>query len=273
MRKTILVFIFFITALSGFAQRIFTVGVLPFEASGEGVYPGDAAEAARLIQTELSPITTLTILPAEQAANGDYLIKGQLTLRNNQIVLSATITQASTGRTLNTVREQGSSLSAISMFSICAQLTDYIPYPGDFLGKWQSTIDTNDGPVTCIMVFRSDRKAEVEQYDTWEHNGTNSLKYQAIGSGTYTYAGYRRRNVTSGGTTALSDAVASINLKLEDALPKYITVAAGGLRILFDESHSSFEFVYGGLPCGDNHSGPSVYPGERVFYTRFSKIQ
>ena len=274
MKKTVLVFIFFITALSVFGQRIYTVGVLPFEASGEGVSPGVASEAERLIRDELSPVTTLTVLPAAQAAEGEYLINGQISFRNNQIALTATITQASTGKTLNTVREQGSSLNAISMSSVCAQLCDYIPYPAYITGKWQSTINTNDGPVTCILEFRPDRTATAEQYDTWEHKGTNLLKYQAIGTGTYSFTGYHiPRTVTVEGRRILVNAAFGINLTLEDALPKYNIVNVTGSRILFNDTRSGFEIVNGGIPCGDNYTGPSVYPGEKLFYTGFSKIR
>jgi len=220
----------------------------------------------------------LTILTENQARGGEYLIQGQISRissgQNNQIVLSATIQQASSGRTLNTAREQGQSLSAIPIFSFCVQLADYIPYTNHLLGKWQSTIDMVDGPVTCILELHPDRTVQVEKYETWEHNGTNSLKYQAIGTGTYTFMGYHlRRAVTVGGRRIITDAALGITMTLEDALPKYNTVSVSGLRMVFDESKRSFELVTGGLPCGDNFTGPSVYPSASVFYTRFTKIQ
>lgn len=273
MKKLTLIVILFLTAISVFAQRMYTVGVLPFEASGAGVSAGDASEANRLVLAELGPITTLTVRSAAQAEGSDYLINGQVSRQNNQIVLTATITLASTKRVLNTVSERGGSLSAINIFSICAQLTDYIPYPY-IIGKWQSVINMIDGPVTCILELRSDRTIVVEQYDTWEHNGANSLKYQAIGTGTYSFSGYHlRRTITVNGQRILADAAIGINLTLEDALPKYNTVSSSGQRIVFDESKRSFELVNEGFPCGDNMSGPSVYPAARVFYTKFTKIQ
>jgi hypothetical protein len=161
----------------------------------------------------------------------------------------------------------------MSYESFCAKVAENIPFPNYLLGKWRSTIDMSDGPVTCILEFLSDRTIKVEQYDTWEHNGTNSLKYQAIGTGTYTYAGYLRRNVTIGGRTIQTDATVGINMSLEDALPKYEVIGVGGLRVLFNESKSSFEFVSGALPCGDNFTGPSIYPNKAVYYSRFNKIQ
>ena len=279
MKRAIIFFTFFFAVLPVFAQgtpapRIYTVGILPFEVSGDGVTSSDAAEATRLVMDNLGSCTTLTLLPNDQAGNGEYLVKGQISRQNNQIVLSATTTEARSGRILNTSKEQASTLAAISMFSFCAQATDYVPYPNYLLGKWQSTINMVDGPVTCIMEFRSDRTVNVQQFDTWEYSGTNSLKYQAIGTGTYSFGGYHmRRTVTVGGRGIQTDAALGVNLTLEDALPKYNTVSTSGLRMLFDGSRGSFELVNAGIPCGDNFSGPSVYPSDSVFYTKFSKIQ
>jgi len=281
MKKVIFATILLIAALPVFAQaplpagaKIYTVGILPFEATGNGVSADDAAQATRLVFAELSPCRTLTVLPESQAKDGEYLIRGQILRQNNQIVLSGTIQQASSGRILGTIKEQGATLSAISIFSFCAQLSDYIPYPYNLSGKWRSTINMIDGPITCILEFRSDRTVQVVQYETWEHNGTDSLKYQAIGTGTYTFTGYHlRRSITVAGQRIQTDAALSIYLTLEDALPKYNRVTANGLRMVFDDSRNSFKLVNGGMPCGDNYTGPSVYPSQSVFYTDFSKTQ
>jgi len=282
MKKAIFFSVFFIAALPAFSQKIYTVGILPFEVLGSGVSASDASEATRLVIAELSPCKTLTILQGDQAKSGDYLVRGQITRlsagqgagQNSQIVLTASTQQASTGKTVNTSKEQGASLSAVSMFSFCAQITDSIPYPYYLSGKWKSTIDMIDGPVTCILEFRPDRTVQVQQYETWEHNGTDSLKYQAIGTGTFTFAGFHLpRSVTVGGQRIQTDAALGVNLSLEDALPKYNKVNASGLRLVFNDSKDGFELVNGGMPCGDNYTGPSVYPSASVFYTKFSKIQ
>ena len=282
MKKSVFLFILFTAAFSLYAQRMPTVGILPFEATGDGVSAADAAEATRLVIAEFSQSETLTILPASQAESGEYLIRGQISrnitrqtnAQNSPIVLSATIQQASSGRTLNTAREQGASLGAISMFSFCVQLADYIPFTNHLLGRWQSTINMVDGPVSCILEFRSDRTVQAEKYETWEHNGTNSLKYQAIGTGTYTFGGFHlRRSVTVEGRRIVTDAALGLNLPLEDALPNYNNINVRGLRVVFDDTKRNFELVNGGLPCGDNFSGSSVYPSEKVFYTKFTRIQ
>jgi len=276
MKEKTLVLIFIITAFSIFAQgttRLPVVGIAPFEVSGTGVSAADAAEATRLVAAELRSWGFMTILEGDDARNGEYLIKGQISRQNNQTILSAATTETRTGRLLNNSREQAPSLGALSIESFCEHITENVPYPNYLLGRWQSTINMIDGPVTCIIEFRSDRSVRVQQYDTWEHNGTNSLKYQAIGSGTYTYAGYRRRNVTINNRVIQADATVGVNLALEDALPKYKTVSRSGIRVLFNDSRNSFELVNAGLPCGDNYSGPSVYPSETVSYTRFNKIQ
>jgi len=290
MKKVIFIFVFFITAFSLFAQRIYKVGILPFEVppappangsgavSDSGVSDSDAAEATRLVIAGLSSCKTLSILEGEGVKAADYLVKGQITRlstgQNNQIVLTATISAASTGAILNTSKEQAPTLDAISMSSFCTQLTDYIPYIQFIVGKWQSTIDMNDGPVICILEFRPDRTVRVQQYDTWESNGTNILKYQAIGTGTFTFAGYHMpRTFNIGGQGILTNATLGINLTLEDALPKYPAISVSGLRMVYNDSWTGFELVNAGLPCGDNYTGPSVYPSAKVFYTKFTKIQ
>ena len=278
MKNRVFGFFFFLLTFSAFAQsvpstRLPMVGVMPFEASGAGVTAADAAEATRLIINELVSWELMNVVSGGDAGNAEYLVRGQISRQNNRIVLSATTTLVSSGRNLNSSREEGTQLSAISMESFCAKITENVPIPNFLLGKWQSTINMVDGPITCIIEFLSNRTVQVQQYDTWEHNGTDSLKYQGFGTGTYTYAGYRRRTVNVGGRNIYSDATVGVSLTLEDALSLYESVNVTGLRVLFNDSRTSFEFVSGALPCGQNKSGPSVYSSENVFYTTFSKIQ
>ena len=270
MKKTFFCLIFIAAALSVFAQRLPTVGVMPFEPSGAGVSPPDAAEATRLVIAELQSWELMNVLSGAEAESAEYIVRGRILRQNNQVVLTATT--SSSGRNLNNSREEGAQLSAISMESFCGQITENVPIPNFLLGKWQSTINMIDGPITCIIEFGTGRVVTVERYDTWEHNQPDSLKYQAIGGGTYTYAGYRRRTVTISGRAIQTDATVSVNLSLEDALPSYEEISISGLRVLFNESRTSFELSYGGFPCGQNLSGPSVYASENVFYTSFSKM-
>ena len=272
MKKWGLLIAFFITAPL-FAQRLATVGILPFEPAGGGITIREAEEITRLVAGEMGSWGTMTIISGDQARSAEYLVQGQLARQINTIVLTATTSETGSGRVLNTSKEQAPTLGALQIVSFCAQIAGNVPFPNYLLGKWRSTLDMADGPVTCILEFRSDRTVLVNQYDTWEHSGTNILKYQGIGTGNYTYAGYLRRNVTIEGRQIQTDATVGINLSLEDALPKYTNLAVGGLRVLFNDSRTSFDFVYGALPCGDNFSGPSVYPREKVYFTKFSKIQ
>ena len=276
MRKTTILLVLLLSAIPAFAQgtpRLATVGIFPFTVSGTGVSEADAAEATRLVINELSSWGTITILSGDRAKDGEYLVRGQISRQNNQIVLTAATSEARSNRNLNNSREQAATLGAVSIGSFSAKIAENVPFPNYLLGKWRSTINMTDGPVVCILEFMSNRTIQVQRFDTWEHNGTNILKYQGIGTGTYTYAGYLRRTMTIDNREVQADATASINLKLEDVLPKYKTIGTGGLRVLFDDSKSNFEFVYGGIPCGNNLSGTSVYPSVNVYYTRFTKIQ
>jgi hypothetical protein len=272
LKKTVFLSIFFVLALGLYGQRLSTVGILPFTVSGEGVSEADAGTATSLVIQELRSWETLSILSGAEAEDAEYLVKGQISRQNNMIVLSAVTSEKRSGRNLNTSREQGAGLNAVSMDSFCAQISENVPFPNYLLGKWQSTVNMVDGPVICVMEFLPNRTVSVQRFDTWEHSGANSLKYQGIGTGSYSYAGYSRRTVTLGGRQIRTDATVSINLTLEDALPRYEKVNAGGLRLLFGENRASFELVYGAIPCGENLSGPQVYPSQNVYYTRFSKL-
>jgi len=280
IKKVLIIPAILLSALSIYAQgtpRLVTLGILPFTATGSGVSEADAAAATRMVVNELSSWGTITILTGAEANNGEYLVKGQITRtysgQTSQIVLSATTSEARSAKALNSSREQAPSLDAISILSFCTKIAENVPFPNYLLGKWRSTINMVDGPVTCIMEFRSNRTIQVQQFDTWEHDGSYILKYQGLGTGTYSYAGYLRRTLTIDRREVQTDATVGINLKLEDSLPKYKTVSAGGLRVLFDDSKNNFEFVYGGIPCGNNLTGASVYPSANVYYTKFTKIQ
>lgn len=191
---------------------------------------------------------------------------------NNQYVLSASVYDTAANKLLNSAKEQASSITALSsqIFSFAAQVTENVPFPNYLLGRWKAVINMNDGPLTCILEFKPDRTITAEQYDTWEHRlGTNALRYQGYGTGTYTYWGYARRFVRGLPT----DGFVTINLKLNDALPKYVSISYTRINFSFNDEKNVFELVGSGFGCGDNFSGPSVYPGQNVAYTSFTKIQ
>ena len=254
-----------------YAQRLSTVGIMPFESAG--ALANDAANLTRQVIQELSSWGTLTILTDAEAETAEYIVKGTLIRSGGAFVLSATTTNANTKRVLNEAKEQGPNVNAISIFNFCTKVVENVPFPNYLLGKWQSIISLPDSQVVCVIEFKTDRTVNVEQYDTWEHRDKNALKYEGFGKGTYSYAGYLRRSMTVGNRQILVDATASVNLSIEEALTGYTKIEQGGLRLLFDDARNSFEIVSGGLPCGRNYDGSLVYPAERLYFTRFSKIQ
>jgi len=274
MKNTIIFFFFFISALSVWAQGLPSVGIMPFEA-GAGVTQAEAATATSQVIAEMTSWGSVQVLSGDDARNGDYLVRGQISRQNNRLILTAATTLRSNGRLLNNSRAEGQTMNTVSFEDFCGNIAENVPLPNYLLGIWRSSLTTSDGPVTCILEFKTGGVVNVIQYDTWEHRGTNSLKYQGIGGGTYTYAGYVvPRTITVNGRQVQSNATVGINLDLEDALPKYIKVNVAGLRILFDDdSKSSFQLVSGVLPCGDNYAGASIYPTQDVYYTRFTKTQ
>ncbi|AEF81140.1 hypothetical protein [Leadbettera azotonutricia] len=274
MKKTAFALMFLLTALTAFSQRLSIVAVFPFEFTGTGLTAGDAASLTDQLITELNSWGTLNLLIGdnpENAKNAEYLVRGQLARQSNQVVLTATTYDAKTNKALNTAKAQADTPAALSsqMFVFAAQVTENVPFPNYLLGKWRAVINMDDGPLTCILEFRSNRTIIVERYDTWEHRGDNALRYQGFGTGAYSYWGHARRTVRG----VPVDGFVTINLKLEDALPKYTALSQSRLNLNFDEEKNNFELVSAGFSCGDNFSGPSVYPSSAVAYTQFTKIQ
>ena|GEM_PF-377129 len=308
MKKLFLFIIFTALIFPVYSQILPNVGVRPFEvfiqeindleasragltgaeldAVNQAINQANIANAALISElNELATLATtrvieelnswrlMNLFTGDRAGSADYIINGRVSRTGNQIVLTATTVQRSTGWILNSSRQAGTAINTLMVESFCEQLASYIPIPNFLLGTWQTTINLIDGPVLCIIEFLDDRTVRVHRFDTWEHNGTNSLIYHGIGSGTYTYMGYRRRNVDLGGQQVIADATVGIDLTLEDALPAYISIDISGLRVMFDDERNNFEITYGAIPFGNNFSGSSVYPGERLFYTSFTKIQ
>jgi hypothetical protein len=271
MKKILIILAFLCTVPAVFPQRLSVVAVFPFEARGNGVSAAEAEDLTRRLTGELESWGTLTVIGGGEAGRADYLVKGQLAVQNRQTVLSAVTYDAKTNKVLNSSREEADGAGALSsrIFSLCAQITENIPFPNYLLGKWRALINMPDGPLVCILEFRANRTVRAEQYDTWEHRGDRSLKYQGFGAGTYSYWGHVRRTVRG----APVDGFVTINLKLEDALPRYAAVSLTRLNLFFDDEKNSFELVSAGLACGDNYAGPSVYPQAAVAYTKFTKIQ
>ena len=275
MKKTLWALLFLGITAAVFGQRLSTVGIPPFEAA-EGVSAADAANLTRQVIGELSSWGTLNIVEGAEAESAEYIVRGKLSRQGGQFVLSAVTSRS--GRALNESKEQAAAAGAISVFSFCAQAVEHVPYPNYLLGKWQSEISTPDGPVVCIMEFKSDRTVQVGQYDTWEHKQNHALKYEGYGAGTYAYAGYARRTMNirdAQGNSRQSpvDATVSVNLTIEEALTEYAALSLSGLRVLFNDARSAFELLNEGLPCGRNFDGASVYPLSTLAFTRFTKIQ
>jgi len=270
MIRKLPVFFLLIVSLSAHAQRIPVVGIPVFETTG-AVTPADAAAVTRMIITELSSWGTINVI--ERADGAEYVIRGTLSRQGTSLIITASTTEVSSNRVLNEYREQGASVREISAFSFCMKAVDRVPFPNYLLGRWQSTLNMPDGPVICIIEFKSDRTVSVERYDTWEHRQNNSLRYEGYGDGTYSYAGYANRLVNINSQQVRIDAAANVSLKLEETLPEQTAVNQSGLYILFNADRSSFEIVNGILPCGRNFDGPSIYPSTVIGFSRFTKIR
>jgi len=270
MRKIFLLFLLVLSAFTvAFAQRIPSVGVIAFEA-GSGVSAADAASVSGLVISELSSWGTLNVV--QGSAGADYLIRGTLSKQGNSFVLTALTINANTQQELNTYTEQAGTVSSLPIFSFCLKAVDRVPLPNYLLGTWQASLNMPDGPVVCIIEFKSDRTVSVERYDTWEHRLNNSLRYEGYGRGSYSYAGFANRVITVNSQQVRIDASVNVNLVLEETLPNQTSVNAG-LSLVFNGDKTAFNFVNGALPCGTNYDGPSVYPFAALGFVNFTKIR
>jgi len=271
MKKNILVFFLFILLIYPvFAQRLPVVGVMMFEA-GSGVSGMDAADVTNNVISELSSWGTINVVYG--AAGADYIIRGSLVRQSGSFLLSGLTVNTQSEEVLNTFREQANIISDISIFSFCLKAVERVPFPNYLLGTWQATLNMPDGPIVCIMEFRSDRTVRVERYDTWEHRRNNALRYEGYGSGTYSYVGYANRLINVNSQQVRIDATISLNLTLEETLPDQTSVNQSGLSLVFNSDRNTFNFVNGSLPCGTNHDGPSVYPSASLGFVSFTKIR
>jgi TolB-like protein len=273
MKRNRLVFFLLIAVVgSAFAQRAPVVCVTQFEASGTSVTDNDAANITSQVISELLSWGSLEVVRDEASAN--YIVRGTLSRQGNVFVLTAQTFDARSGRRLSESREQAAVIADISIFTFCTKVVEEIPLPNYLLGTWQSTLNLPDGPVVCIIEFKSDRTVSVERYDTWEHRQNNALRYEGYGTGTYSYAGYfTRRTVTVNSQQVQVDATANINLRLEETLPEQTTVNQSRLNLVFNGDRNYFEIAGGALPCGRNYDGPSVYPSAVLGFSQFTKIR
>jgi len=272
MNKKLVFFLFVIISFYPvYAQRVPVVAVLPFEAAGLAVSAADAQRLSGRVISEMSSWGTLEI--TGDTSRAGYIIRGTLSRQGGFFVLAAETLNAHTGLALNDYREQASAVDGISIPLFCAHAAERIPLPNYLLGTWQSTINLPDGPVVCIIEFRSNRTVSIERYDTWEHRQGNALRYEGFGGGSYTYTGFVNRMINVSSRQVRIDASVSVNLALEETLPEQTNVSRASLGILFNNEKTSFEIVNSTLPCGRNYDGPSVYPSEALGFTQFTKIR
>jgi hypothetical protein len=270
IRKLFLFFLLTTAFSTVFAQRIPSVGVMAFDVYGAGVTAAEAANLTNRVISELTSWGNLNIV--QGSAGAEYIISATISRQGTFFILEGQTKEAATERVLNEYKEQ-IDVNNISVLTFCARAVDRVPFPNYLLGTWQATINMPDGPVVCIIEFKSDRTVTVERYDTWEHKELNALRYEGFGNGTYSYAGFANRVVTVNAQQVRIDASININLNLEETLPDQTEVNHTGLFLVFNGSRSAFYIINGELPCGQNFDGPSVYHSDTLGFTSFSKIR
>jgi len=269
--KRILLSLFMIYSFNiVYAQRIPVVGIMEFE-SGGGVTSAEIANISGQVISELNSWGTLNIVQGSEGAA--YIVSVVVSRQGNLVVLEAKTADAGTQKVLNESKETAANFRDINIISFCGKITERVPLPNYLLGTWQAALNMPDGPVVCIMEFKSDRTVRVERYDTWEHRQNNALRYEGYGNGAYSYAGYMNRQITVDSRQIRIDATISVNLSLEETLPEQTTVNRAGLSIVFNGDRSAFEIVNGIFPCGNNYDGQSVYPYVVLGFSNFTKVR
>jgi len=270
--KKKLILLFFLIVITGFvfAQKIPVLGIMTFEA-GSGVSTVEALEMTNKVLNEFNSWGTISAVFG--AGGADYVIRATLSRQTGGFVLSALTVNTNNEQIVNTYREQANAVNSISVFSFCIKAVEGVPFPNYMIGTWQSTLNMPDGPVVCVIEFRSDRTVRVERYDTWEHRRNNALRYEGFGKGTYSYVGYANRVININSQSVRVDAAINVNLSLEETLPDQTSVNQTGLTLVFNADKTTFNFVNGMLPCGTNHDGPSVYPSVSLGFVNFIKIR
>jgi hypothetical protein len=269
--KRILLFFFLIYSFNAiYAQRTPVVGIMEFE-SGGGVTSAEMANVSEQVISELNSWETLNIVRGSEGAA--YVVSVVVSRQGNLVVLEAKTTDTGTKKVLNESKETAANFREINIISFCGKITEKVPLPNYLLGKWQAVLNMPDGPVICIMEFKSDRTVTVERYDTWEHKQNNALRYEGYGSGTYSYAGYMNRQITVNSRQIRIDAIISVNLKLEETLPEQTAVNQVGLILVFNGDRSTFDIINGIFPCGNNYDGQSVYPSTVLGFSGFTKVR
>ncbi|MCL2765114.1 MAG: hypothetical protein FWD40_07560 [Treponema sp.] len=261
----------FLSLNTAFAQRLPVIGIITFETTGGGVTAADAVNLTSQVVSELNSWGTVNVV--QGAAGAEYIIRGSLSRIGNNFILSASTLNAGTNAVLNEYNEQARALNDISVSQFCAKAVERIALPNYLLGTWQSVLNMPDGPVVCIIEFRTDRSVRVERYDTWEHRQQNALRYEGYGTGTYSYIGFANRVVSAGGRQVRVDSAISVNLSLEETLPDQASVNQSGLHLAFNGERTTFEIVNGMLPCGRNFDGPSVYQSSVLGFSQFRKLR
>jgi hypothetical protein len=276
MKKISMAIFFLWMALPVFSQRVSSVFVFPFEVIGRGVYNIDATAITGQVESEISSWGTIAVLEEKAAGAADYVVRGQLTVDNRLIALTATTYVVKDNKPLTSHRIQAENVRGLSsrIFAFCTQLMEPIPLPNYLLGKWTSTVALDDGTLTCILVFGENRAVTVERYDTYERRQGNSLIYQGYGTGNYAHNVQIRKmeiiqDLSGASRETGVDGSVTVALSLEDALPNYYSLLTERIKLAFSADHNGFELLTAGFPCGDNFDGPVAH----IAYTKFTKIQ
>lgn len=252
MKKKLLVIVLMLLSAITFAQELIIV-VAPFDVrAGSGFSKSDAETIEYLLLNELSKSKTIKVLDQSdamfreivkrmefelsdwsnpkkvadfgRAINANAILLGRMMTLGNEIIIAVRINDLSTeikatnDMIVTSVGEVRGKLPAFTK-----EIVNNLPKPpigNPFIGRWRSTITSNEKTLICILHFKSDGTVNVERYDT--NKVTRSLAGMSHSNETKRGRGSGSYSFRESGNSVVAD----ISLTLSGVSSEFTAVTA-----------------------------------------------
>jgi len=225
MKRAVLFVVLALLSTLAFAQELVIV-IAPFDVkAGSGISKSDAETIEYLFLNELSKSKNIKVLDQSdtmfreivkrmefelsdwsnpnkvadfgRAINANAVVLGRIMSLGDEVIIAVRIND------LNTEIKAASDMIVASVNEVrgklpvfAKEIVNNLPKPpigNPFIGRWRSTIVSNEKTLTCILRFNNDGTVYVEQYDTnTVTRGLAGMSYsndikKGRGSGSYTF--------------------------------------------------------------------------------------
>jgi len=254
MKRFLLTALFVLIGSLAFAQELIIV-VAPFDVrAGSGFSKSDAEAIEYLLINELSRSKTIKVLDQSdimfreitkrmefelsdwsnpnkvaafgRAINANAVVLGRIMTLDNEVIIAVRINDLSTEiKAANDmiVKSVGEVRGKLPAFT--REIVNNLPKPpigNPFIGRWRSTIRSNEKTLICILDFRSDGTIDVEQYDT--NRVTRGFAGMSYSNDTKRGEGYGTYSFRESGNIVLAD----ISLTISGVFSEFTAVTARG---------------------------------------------